>query len=241
MQGYKVLVVEQDAALRLGLRHSLERLGYSVVESGTGAAALTHAEADGPSLILLNLALPDGDGLEVAEALRRGPRTSGIPIILLTAERVVGQRAERMAKISAGTIPISKPVMVDRLEMDIRLLLSLVRGRVPRRFRRYLVEIPALCRRGDEEYSPGIVRSLSEGGLAIELPTPVPAASLAHLRLQVPGGEVHAAGKVVYSYFEGDKEAESGAYMHGVQFTEMDPQIFARLKPLLQNPGPTSL
>ncbi len=117
MQGYKVLVVEQDAALRLGLRHSLERLGYSVVESGTGAAALTHAEADGPSLILLNLALPDGDGLEVAEALRRGPRTSGIPIILLTAERVVGQRAERMAKISAGTIPISKPVMVDRLEM----------------------------------------------------------------------------------------------------------------------------
>ncbi len=98
-----------------------------------------------------------------------------------------------------------------------------------------------MCRRGDEEYSPGIVRSLSEGGLAIELPTPVPAASLAHLRLQVPGGEVHAAGKVVYSYFEGDKEAESGAYMHGVQFTEMDPQIFARLKPLLQNPGPTSL
>ncbi len=244
MPGQTVLIVEKDEFLRVAMRHSLQRSGYSVLESGTGAKAKSLAAAHQPSLILMDLGLPDGDGLEVAQELRRGPKTSRIPIAVLIGEPVLGQRAELMANLCAGSIP--KPVMLDRLERDLRLILSLARGRVPRRFRRYLVDIPAFYRRigGDDDagadYSSGMVRSLSEGGLSIELPNPLPMATLLHVRLQLSGGEACAGGKVVYARFRGDKKSENGFYIHGVQFTEIEPHTMDRLKPFMQSKASAS-
>ena len=237
MRTETILVVDQNEPFRGTIRRSLQRAGYRVLESRTGAGALTLATTHRPNLILMDVDLPDADGLEVAQQLRRCPDTSRIPIVVLSGEPALGQRAGLMAAICAGSIP--KAVALERLDRDLRLLLSLARSHVPRRFPRYPVEVPAFYRRkteadtGEEESGAGMVRTLSEGGVRFDLPNPVPAETILDLRLQIPGGEVATTGKVVYSHFRQDKKAEKSWYMHGVQFMELDPKTFDRLKPLM--------
>lgn len=237
MQTHTILVVEPAEHFRAAIRRSLQQSGYRVLESTTGAGALTLAAAQRPNLILMDVELPDGDGLEVAQELRRRQETSRIPIVVLSGEGALGQRAALIAAFCAGSIP--KSVALERLERDLRLLLSMARTYVPRRFLRYPVEIPAFYRRkaeastGEEEAGAGIVRTLSEGGARFDLPNPMPAATILDLRLQTPGGEVSTAGKVVYSRHRVDKKAGKSWYMHGIQFTNMDPKTFDLLKPLM--------
>jgi CheY-like chemotaxis protein len=242
MQKHTVLLVEPDDAVRQTVRRSLDRLGCSVVEATTGARALSLAEAEFPSFILMDLTLPDGDGVEFAQRLRRGESTSRIPVAVLAGEAVVGERAGIMAKVCSATIP--KPVISARLEQDLQLLLSQARRRAYRRHRRVPVEIPARYRRPGEGKPEGpdgigIVRSISEGGVSLELPDGVAAGSLLDLRLQVAGGEIVASGKVVYSRFRRDKdtEANSGCYVHGIQFTRLDEAALEQLRPLLKKPS----
>ncbi len=244
MHKHTILVVEQDGPFRAAIRRSLQRSGYCVLESATGTGALTLAATHRPNLILMDLDLPDGDGLEVAQELRRCPGTSRIPIIVLSGEAALGPRAGVITAVCAGSIP--KAVALERLDRDLRLLLSLARRHVPRRFPRHPVEIPAFYRRklgadaGDEEGGAGMVRTLSEGGVRFDLPNPVPAATILDLRLQTPGGEVCTMGKIVYSRHRVDKKTEKSWYMHGVQFMEMDPKTLNRLKPLMNMEAATT-
>jgi len=231
MQTHTILVVEPAEHFRAAIRRSLQQSGYRVLESTTGAGALTLAAAQRPNLILMDVELPDGDGLEVAQELRRRQETSRIPIVVLSGEGALGQRAALIAAFCAGSIP--KSVALERLERDLRLLLSMARTYVPRRFLRYPVEIPAFYRRkaeastGEEEAGAGIVRTLSEGGARFDLPNPMPAATILDLRLQTPGGEVSTAGKVVYSRHRVDKKAvrEKEGVHFGFGFAVPDAQV----------------
>ena len=239
-QRHTVLLVEPDEAVRQTVRRSLDRLGCSVVEATTGARALSLAEALFPSFVLMDVNLPDGDGVEFAKRLRQGENTRRIPVAVLAGEAVVGERAVIMAMFCSATIP--KPVVPARLERDLQLLLSPARRIKSRRHTRYPVDIPALYRRpgGDGRevpFSAGVVRSISEGGLSLELPDSLPAATLLDLRLQVAGGEIPASGEVVYSKFRRDKDtdADGGCYVHGVQFTGLDEAALERLRPLLKH------
>jgi two-component system response regulator ResD len=88
----RVLVAEDDRAIRELLVHHLDRDGFSAVETGDGPATL-RASRDGVDLLLLDIALPGIDGFEITRTLRREGRT--LPIVLLTArteeiDRVVG-------------------------------------------------------------------------------------------------------------------------------------------------------
>ncbi len=243
MQRHTVLLVEPDEAIRQTVRRSLDRLGFLVVEATTGARALSLAEAQFPSFILMDVKLPDGDGVEFAKRLRQGENTRRIPIAVLAGEVVLGERAGIMAKVCSATIP--KPVIPARLERDLQLLLLQARRLKSRRHPRYPVEIPARYRRPGEggaevPYSTGMVRSISEGGVSLELPDQVAAGSLLDLRLEVAAGEIVASGQVVYSKFRRDKdtEADSGCYVHGIQFTRLDEAALERLRPLLKRGGP---
>src|SRR5574341_1497616 len=119
MTSLKVLIVGSDAVFRATARMVLERQGYAVTVAETGAMALRLAETAQPGLILLDLRLPDGDGLDVAERLRTGAATSRVPIVVLTDEVVTGRRAETLARVCTGTIP--KPVTPERLRRDLDL------------------------------------------------------------------------------------------------------------------------
>ncbi|HEX3621919.1 MAG TPA: response regulator transcription factor [Acidimicrobiales bacterium] len=92
----RILVVDDDRATRTLLRRLLTTEGYTVDEAADGASAVEMVEAGTPDLLLLDVMMPDQDGLEVLERLRR---TSDVPIILLTAK---GDEADRVLGFRFG-------------------------------------------------------------------------------------------------------------------------------------------
>jgi DNA-binding response OmpR family regulator len=80
----RVLVVEDDLANRVLLARMLERAGHASASAPDGASALRQAASGTIDLVLLDLGLPDMDGLEVCRRLRREPLTASLPIILVT-------------------------------------------------------------------------------------------------------------------------------------------------------------
>src|SRR5271169_5210196 len=91
----KILVVDDEPEAVELLEFNLTQAGYAVVAAGDGAEALKKARSTLPNLVVLDLMLPEIDGLEVCKMLRRDPATAAIPIIMLTAkaaevDRIVG-------------------------------------------------------------------------------------------------------------------------------------------------------
>jgi two-component system KDP operon response regulator KdpE len=113
-----VLVVEDEDPIRRFLRTTLESQGYKVKESGTARDGLMQARTQRPDLILLDLGLPDGDGLEVTKQVRAD---SGVPIVVLSAR---GQEADKVAALDAGADDyLTKPFGVAELTARIRVAL----------------------------------------------------------------------------------------------------------------------
>jgi two-component system phosphate regulon response regulator PhoB len=86
MAGESLLVVEDEQDILNLLAYNLENAGYKVHKAGTGSQGVVKAREHVPDLILLDLMLPDFDGMEVCRRLRQDPKTQTIPIIMLTAK-----------------------------------------------------------------------------------------------------------------------------------------------------------
>jgi len=91
----KVLVVDDEPDAVELVSFNLKAAGYEVVTADDGNEAIKRARQHAPDLVLLDVMLPEVDGLEVCKLLRRDPVTSGVPIIMLTAkaaeiDRVLG-------------------------------------------------------------------------------------------------------------------------------------------------------
>jgi two-component system cell cycle response regulator DivK len=113
MPAERILVVEDNERNMKLLRDVLNAVGYSTVEASTGGDALALAVEVAPALVLMDIRLPDMDGLEALARLRGSPRTAAIPVLAVTAQAMKGDR-ERF--ISAGFDGyLSKPVDVDEL------------------------------------------------------------------------------------------------------------------------------
>jgi DNA-binding response OmpR family regulator len=92
----KVLVIDDEAPIRLLCRVNLEAEGIEVAEAGDGEQGLELARTEEPDAILLDVMLPGLHGWAVAERLLEDERTSGIPIIFLTARADLRDRARGM-------------------------------------------------------------------------------------------------------------------------------------------------
>jgi signal transduction histidine kinase/CheY-like chemotaxis protein len=86
--GTTVLVVDDDAANREWLRNVLEPAGFPVIQAAGGREAIVLAKSRRPSLVLLDLMMPDVNGFEVVKALRADPVTEQTPIMILTARHL---------------------------------------------------------------------------------------------------------------------------------------------------------
>src|SRR4051812_4062658 len=95
-QVIKVLVVEDEPPLRRFLHTLLESNGFRVLEATSGTEGLAEASMRSPDLILLDLGLPDVDGLDVTKRLREWTQT---PIIVLSAR---GQERDKVDALNAG-------------------------------------------------------------------------------------------------------------------------------------------
>ena len=114
-----VLVVDDDRDLLLLLTHVLEEEGFIVVSSNTGRAALGLARAAKPDAIILDLTLPDLDGIQVARELKADERTRGIPVLLLTGRHVAESEIADLGLAGALAKPCLTEVVVERLREAI--------------------------------------------------------------------------------------------------------------------------
>jgi two-component system, OmpR family, response regulator MprA len=152
----KILVVEDDYRIASFLDRALSHSRYDVKIVREGAVGLALAENDLPDLVILDLMLPDIDGLEVARQLRA---RSGVPILMLTARDSV---AERVDGLEAGADDyLIKPFALDELLARVRAML------------RRLNVNAAAGRRGQLEYRDVRVdqdtRDASRGGRRLQL------------------------------------------------------------------------
>ncbi len=122
----RILLIEDNEALRTLLLSHLEQIGASVDAVATGEAALAAARANGYDAILVDLGLPDIDGLEVIRRLRAGIAPDA-PILVLSARHTIGDKVVGLDTGADDYLP--KPF--DLLELDARLR-SIIR-RTPRR------------------------------------------------------------------------------------------------------------
>jgi DNA-binding response OmpR family regulator len=118
----RVLVVEDDEAIGRGLETVLAERGFVVQRCSRGGAALVAADADRPDLVLLDLGLPDIDGVEVCRRLRRG--SPSLPIVVLTARDA---EMDIVLGLNAGADDyIAKPFRLGELLARIGALLRRV-------------------------------------------------------------------------------------------------------------------
>src|SRR6188472_1012706 len=119
---YRILVVEDAPTLRLVLQDNLTAEGYAVDVAATGGTANKRTQTSVPDLILLDLTLPDCDGLDLLPTLhQRGE----VPIIILTAR---GQHSEKLRGLGLGADDyITKPFNLDELLARIRAVLRRAR------------------------------------------------------------------------------------------------------------------
>jgi DNA-binding response OmpR family regulator len=114
----KILVVDDDALLRRSLTYQLEREGYNIVTAVDGQAALAVARANQPDLILLDIGLPDANGLDVARTLQH---ELAIPLIFLTGRN---QETDIVVGLELGAEDyITKPFGMRELLARIRVVL----------------------------------------------------------------------------------------------------------------------
>jgi DNA-binding response OmpR family regulator len=135
----KIVLIEDDADLYSLIQYNLEKEGFTVVGSQTGKGALEMCRRERPDLIILDIMLPDSDGLDICKGIRAHPELAHIPVIFLTArasetDRIVGLELgandyivkpffvrELIARIKIhfrGQQPATKLLKVGELELD---------------------------------------------------------------------------------------------------------------------------
>src|SRR5688500_18339634 len=95
----RLLVVDDEPDIVTLLGYQLESAGYQVRSAANGTEALEKAVSDPPSLMVLDLMLPDIHGLDVLAKLRENPRTRDLPVLLLTA---LSEDTDRIRGLSLG-------------------------------------------------------------------------------------------------------------------------------------------
>jgi two-component system KDP operon response regulator KdpE len=111
----KILIVDDEPQIRTLLKVTLARAGYRVIEAANGREALNAKAIDRPDLILLDLGLPDRDGLELVEALHSDPASR---LIILTARE---QTEQKVAALDLGADDyVTKPFDTEELLARVR-------------------------------------------------------------------------------------------------------------------------
>jgi two-component system alkaline phosphatase synthesis response regulator PhoP len=120
----RVLVIDDEAPIRLLCRVNLEAEGMSVIEAGDGPGGLDLARSEQPEVILLDVMMPGLDGWRVAEHLLEDPVTRDIPIVFLTARADIRDRARGIDL--GGLDYITKPFNPVELASLVRAVVGAV-------------------------------------------------------------------------------------------------------------------
>ncbi|MET0533368.1 MAG: histidine kinase dimerization/phosphoacceptor domain -containing protein [Steroidobacter sp.] len=138
-----ILTVNDNEAGRYATSRILTRAGFQMLEAGTGEEGLRLARSASPQLVVLDVNLPDINGIEVCKQLKADPKTANIMVLQMSATNV--QLADRVRALSAGADSfLIEPVEPEELEAVTRALLRL--HRTESRLRQTLAERELLLR-----------------------------------------------------------------------------------------------
>ena len=115
----KIVLIEDDADLYALLKYNLEKEGFILVGSQTGKGALDLCRRERPDLILLDIMLPDSDGLDICKGIRNHPELAHVPVIFLTAR---ASETDRIVGLELGANDyIVKPFFIRELIARIKI------------------------------------------------------------------------------------------------------------------------
>ena len=130
----KILIVDDESDARLLLRRRLEANHYSVMEAGDGKSALQQAREGNPDLIVLDLKMPDQDGIEVYGLLRKETGTEKTPVLFLTALASGNTMTEQSLGLIASTkhgLEMEGTYAIMGKPYDAQSLVEKIRGMLP--------------------------------------------------------------------------------------------------------------
>jgi len=115
----KIVLIEDDSDLFALLKYNLEKEGFALVGSQTGRGAIELCRRERPDLVLLDIMLPDSDGLDICKGIRRHPELAHVPIIFLTAR---ASETDRIVGLELGANDyIVKPFFVRELIARVKI------------------------------------------------------------------------------------------------------------------------
>ena len=120
----KILLVEDDESNRDMLSRRLMRKNHTVVLAVNGQESVDKAFSDMPDLILMDMNMPEMDGLEAVRLVKKNPATADIPIIILSAHPMPSYVAKAKTMINSCDEYDTKPVDMERLLGKIEALLK---------------------------------------------------------------------------------------------------------------------
>ena len=125
----KILIVEDNSDYREIMNLFITKMGYRTITAKNSYEAIAFAEAEGPDLIFMDMQLPDVDGVNTIAMLKENPKTSRIPVVVVTA-RMSALSEEKASKVGIATYLI-KPVSLQMLKETIEEYTnqSLTRGK----------------------------------------------------------------------------------------------------------------
>jgi Response regulators consisting of a CheY-like receiver domain and a winged-helix DNA-binding domain len=115
----KIVLIEDDADLYALLKYNLEKEGFALVGAQTGKGAIELCRRERPDLILLDIMLPDSDGLDICKGIRSHPELAHVPVIFLTAR---ASETDRIVGLELGANDyIVKPFFIRELIARIKI------------------------------------------------------------------------------------------------------------------------
>ncbi|MEP6540463.1 MAG: response regulator transcription factor [Bryobacteraceae bacterium] len=115
----KIALIEDDSDLYALLKYNLEKEGFALVGSQTGKGAIELCRRERPDLILLDIMLPDSDGLDICKGIRSHPELANLPVIFLTAR---ASETDRIVGLELGANDyIVKPFFIRELIARIKI------------------------------------------------------------------------------------------------------------------------
>lgn len=112
-----VLVVDDDPEIRKLLVTALDRMGFSVSEAADGRTAIKRLEAARPTLLCIDLMLPESSGYDVCEHVNKTPTLNGLPILMVSARTMPEDRAQ--AEELGVRVYLSKPFTQTQLKQAV--------------------------------------------------------------------------------------------------------------------------
>ena len=118
----RILIVDDSPTQLLSLKRVVEKLGHSVITAEDGAAGVEVAKREVPELILMDVVMPNLNGFQATRSIAKDPKTSHIPVILVTTK---GQETDKIWGMRQGAKAyVTKPIDEKELTQAISTLLS---------------------------------------------------------------------------------------------------------------------